>query len=329
MNGRVVIPGGSGHCGTILAAALWRDGRDVVVLSRSPRPAPWRVAAWDGRTPGEWESEIDGADAVIHLSGRSVDCRYDERNRREILDSRVVSTHAIGAAIGRARVPPRVWLQASTATIYAHRYDAANDETIGILGGSEPGAPDTWNFSIEVARAWEAAADETVLSATRRVLMRTAMVMSPRGGGAFEKLLRLVRFGLGGRAGDGRQYVSWIHDVDFVAAVRLLLRDDALSGIVNLAAPGPLPNAEFMRILRQAYGRHVGLPAPRSLTELGALLLRTESELILKSRRVISTRLPARGFVFSFPEWWSAAAELCARRRAQQGAPPRRVRSAA
>jgi uncharacterized protein (TIGR01777 family) len=278
---------------------------------------------------GEWQREIDGADAVIHLSGRSVDCRYGSRNRREIMDSRVLSTRAVGRAIAAARVPPRVWLQASTATIYAHRYDAVNDETSGILGGAEPGLPDTWRFSLEVANAWERELGAADAPDTRRVAMRTAIVMSSEPGGAFEKLLTLVRIGLGGRAGDGRQFVSWIHEADFMAAVDRLLGDDALSGAVNLAAPCPLPNDQFMGALREACGRRAGLPAPRPILELGALLLRTETELVLKSRRVVSTRLPASGFVFGFPEWPAAAADLCRRWRDRRIARTRRVEAAA
>ena len=155
---KVVIPGGSGQVGTILARAFHADGHEVLVLSRNPGPAPWRTATWDARTVGDWVRELDGADAVINLAGRSVNCRYTAANRRAILDSRVDSTRVVGEAIVRATRPPRVWLQASSATIYAHRYDAPNDEDTGALGGAEPGAPDTWRFSLDVARSWERAA---------------------------------------------------------------------------------------------------------------------------------------------------------------------------
>src|SRR3982751_2012201 len=165
---KIVIPGGSGQVGTILARAFHRDD-EVVVLSRSPASAPWRSVPWDARTLGDWAREVDGADVVINLAGRSVDCRYDERNRREILEARVDSTRVLGEAVARAARPPRVWLQASTATIYAHRYDAANDEATGILGGAEPGAPDAWRFSIDVAKAWEAAAEQASTPRTRKV----------------------------------------------------------------------------------------------------------------------------------------------------------------
>lgn len=312
---KIVVPGGTGQVGTILARAFTRDGHDVVVLSRNPRPAPWRVAAWDGLSLGEWRAEVDGADVVVNLAGRSVDCRYGPGNRRAIMESRTRSTRVVGEAIACARQPPRIWLQMSTATIYAHRFDAANDEATGILGGSEPGMPDTWRFSIDVATAWERAASEADLPATRRVLLRSAVVMSPDRGGIFDTLLGLVRVGLGGSSGDGRQYVSWIHEEDFVRSVAFLIERDDLSGGVNIASPGPLPNAQFMRALREAWRIPFGLPASRWMLEVGALFLRTETELVLKSRRVVPARLQAAGFEFRHADWGAAARDLCERWR--------------
>lgn len=314
---RIIIPGGSGQVGRVLARAFRAAGHDVVVLSRTPGKAPWRVVAWDGRTLGDWAAELDGADVVINLTGRSVDCRYNQANRRTIVESRVNSTRVVGEAIARAARPPRVWLQASTATIYAHRYDAPNDEATGVLGGAEPQAPDTWRFSIEVATAWERALDDAVTPHTRKVKLRSAMTMSPDRGGVFDVLLRLVRLGLGGRAGDGRQYVSWIHDVDFIRAIIWLIEHDDVEGPVNLAAPNPVPNAEFMRMLRAAWGQTVGLPAAQWMLEIGAFFLRTETELILKSRRVAPGRLMQAGFAFQFPTWPEAARDLCRRWREQ------------
>jgi uncharacterized protein (TIGR01777 family) len=312
---KVVIPGGSGQVGTLLARAFEADGHEVVVLSRRPRHAPWRVVGWDAESVSAWAAELDGADAVINLAGRSVNCRYHARNRRLIKESRVRSTRAVGEAIARAVRPPRVWLQASTATIYAHRYDAPNDEATGILGGSEEGVPETWRFSIDVAKSWEQAATAVDLPHTRRVLLRSAMTMSPDPGGVFDTLLGLARWGLGGASGDGRQYVSWIHDRDFVRAVYWLIAHPELAGPVNLAAPNPVPNAEFMRTLRRAWGIGFGLPAAKWMLEIGAFLLRTETELVLKSRRVAPGRLLQSGFVFRFPSWAEAAEDLCRRWR--------------
>ena len=308
---RIVIPGGSGQVGTILARAFHGDGHDVVMLSRRPQMCPWRIVEWDGVTLGSWRSEIDNADVVINLAGRSVNCRYDEANRREILQSRIASTRVVGEAIARATRPPRLWLQASTATIYAHRYDAANDERSGMLGGNESNAPSTWRFSIDVARSWEQAFDDAVTTGTRKVALRSAMTLSPDAGGVFDTVLGLVRRGLGGSAGNGRQFMSWIHYEDFVAAVRWLIERDDIDGIVNVASPHPVPNADFMRILRDAYGVPFGLPVPEWMLEVGAVFMRTETELILKSRRVVPRRLLEHGFRFKFPSWSDAAQDLC------------------
>ena len=307
---KIVIPGGSGQVGQLLCRTFHADGHEVVVLSRHPVASLWRVVQWDGATPGDWSRELDGCDVVINLAGRSVNCRYTPANRKEILDSRVLSTRVIGMAIAAAKRPPRVWLQASTATIYSHRYDAPNDEVSGVIGGG-PDAPSTWSFSVDVARAWESAFNEVVVGGTRKVALRSAMTMSPDRGGIFDTLLGLVRRGLGGPAGDGRQYVSWIHHADFVAAIRRLIDNENVDGIVNLAAPNPLPNAEFMRVLREAWGTSIGLPAARWMLEIGAIFMHTETELILKSRRVIPRQLLDHGFAFRYPTWPEAAGDLC------------------
>jgi uncharacterized protein len=307
---KIVIPGGSGQVGTILARAFHGTGNEVVVLSRRVKPAPWRVVGWDGQSVGDWAAEIDGADVVINLAGRSVNCRYNATNRKEIMDSRVLSTRAVGEAIAKSARPSPLWLQASTATIYSHRYDAANDETTGILGGNEPDAPDTWRFSTDVARAWEEEAHRADTPATRKVLLRSAMTMSPDPGGIFDVLLKLVRRGLGGRAGDGKQYVSWIHETDFVNAVRWLIEHREIQGPVNLCAPHALPNDQFMRELRNAAGVKIGLPASKWMLEIGAVFMRTETELILKSRRVWPGKLLNGGFTFRFPDWKDAALDL-------------------
>lgn len=313
---KVVIPGGSGQVGTVLARAFHKRGDDVVVLSRTQSNAqPWRVVSWDGETLGGWTSEIEDADVVINLAGRSVNCRYTAENRRVIIDSRVNSTRIVGQAIAQANQPPRVWLQASTATLYAHRYDTPNDETTGIIGGSEPNAPDTWRFSVDVVKKWERELNAAATPTTRKVLMRSAIVMTPDRGGPFDMLLRLVRFGLGGRFGDGKEFVSWIHEQDFVRAVDWLIQHEELEGPVNLASPNPLPNSEFMATMRKAWGMPFGLPATEWMLEFGAFVLRSETELMLKSRRVVPSRLLQSGFSFQLPAWREAAQDLCRRWR--------------
>ena len=316
---KIVLPGGSGQVGTLLARTFAKDGHDVVVLSRRPTPETnWRVAVWDAETLGDWARELEGADAVINLAGRSVNCRYTPENRRVIVESRTHSTKIIGQAIAAAKNPPAVWLQAATATIYAHRYDAPNDEATGIIGGDEPNAPDTWKFSIEVAKAWERALDESQTPDTRKVALRSAMIMSPDKDGVFDVLLGLVRRGLGGKSGNGRQHVSWLHEKDFIQAIYFLIERGDLAGPVNLAAPALLPNAEFMRDLRRAWGIGFGLPATNWMLEIGAVFLRTETELILKSRRVIPGRLLDAGFTFDFQTGPEAAQDLCRRVRSRK-----------
>jgi uncharacterized protein (TIGR01777 family) len=257
---------------------------------------------------------------VINLAGRSVNCRYTATNLTEMLTSRVDSTRAIGLAIQQAHRPPRVWLQMSTATIYAHRFDAANDEATGVIGGEEPGVPAYWKRSIEIAKAWERTQAEAATPGTRKVALRTTMVMSPDRGGIFDVLVGLTRVGLGGPIAGGRQYVSWIHDQDFARAVQFLIDRDDLEGPVNLAAPEPLPQRELMAALRKALRAPVGLPATRWMAEVGAYFLRTDTELTLKSRRVVPGRLLEAGFTFDHPSWPEAVRDLAERWRAEAAA---------
>jgi len=310
---RIVLAGGSGHIGSLLRRHFSSQGHLVRVLSRRRDLADANVVWWDGLNLGEWVTELDGADVLINLSGRSVDCRYTAVHRWEIMESRVRSTQVLGDAIARLEKAPRVWLNASTATIYRHEFVRDMNEISGTIGGAESNGSPSWNFSIEVAKRWEEALWACQTPATRKVALRSAIVMSPERGSAFDVLLRLVRFGLGGTIGDGRQYVSWVHDADFVRAVDHIISREQLTGAVNIASPGPIPNSEFMGALRKAWGTRFGLSAPLPLLELGTLLLRTESELVLKSRRVAPQRLLDDGFHFQFANWTAAAGDLVAR----------------
>ena len=312
---KIILPGGSGHIGHALVRALAGDGHECVVLTRDPAtvPAPARAVAWDGRTLGPWAAELDGADGVINLAGRSVDCRYSEKHLAEMMNSRVDSTRVVGEAIAGAARPPRVWLQAGTATLYAHRYDAPNDEATGIIG-DPPGVPALWKRSIDIGLAWEATLAAARTPATRRISLRTALVMGPGKGAVFSVLAGLARMGVG-RQGNGRQYVSWIHEDDFVAACRFLIAREDLSGAFNLCSPHPLPNRDFMAALHRAVGMPLSLPVPVWALEIGAFIRRTETELILKSRRVVPGRLLAAGFEFRHPQWAEAATDLVERMR--------------
>jgi hypothetical protein len=269
---------------------------------------------------------LEGRAAVVNLAGRSVNCRYAPGHRREIYDSRLESTRVLGQAIARCANPPAVWLNSSTATIYRHATDRAQDEATGEITPDAqlppdpvsgprrppPGWNETWAFSVDVARKWEQAFADAGADTprTRKVALRTAIVMGPGAGGPFDAIDRLVRLGLGGTISPGTQYMSWIHVRDFCRAVEFLIGRSDLSGAVNVAAPNALPNRDFMRDWRRARGKAVGLPAARWMMAIASFVLRTESELVLKSRWVYPRRLLESGFKFDFPDWPAAVADL-------------------
>lgn len=323
---RMVIAGGNGFIGRVVAPWFAGRGWQVEVLSRragagdrpsgEPRhttstrgagPEPLRpgsitIRAWDGLTLGDWTGALEGAQVLLNLSGRSVNCRYHAANRREILESRLSTTRLLGEALAACSEPPPVWLNAASATYYRHAEDRPMDEVDGEAGEG---------FSVDVCRQWE----QTLMRApapapVRRVALRMSIVMGRGDGGPYDLLRRLVRFGLGGHQGDGRQRVSWIHRTDLCRSLDWIIARPDLSGAVNLAAPNAPTNREFMRDLRAACGRRIGLPASRWMLELGAIPLRTETELILKSRWVAPRRLLESGFEFKFHHWAEAARDL-------------------
>jgi uncharacterized protein len=325
---RIVIPGGSGQVGRMLAGYFQGHGHHVTVLTRGPYTANWQTVHWDGINPGPWVETLEGADVVIHLSGKSVNCRATERNKRQLYDSRVGPTRLLGRVIAGMENPPRLWMNASTATIYRHapqgtEFGRAMDEATGEIGGGEMisgqrRAPKKWDWTIELVKAWEAALYETATPKTRRIAMRTSLVFSPTPGNIFAVLSRLVRFGFGGTQGSGRQFVSWMHEVDYARAIEFLIEHEEFEGPVNLASPNPVPNREFMAALRDAWDMPNGFPAPAPLIALGSFFLRTETELVLKSRRVIPGRLLDAGFQFEFSEWPAAAADLVRKWKARE-----------
>lgn len=305
---RLILPGGNGFLGRLLTEWFTGRGWDVVVLARRPardRPGV-RDVRWDGETLGRWARELESADALVNLAGRSVDCRYHARNRRAILDSRLNSTRVLADAVRACDQPPRVWLNSSTATIYKHSLERAMDESSEI--GATPAAKDA--FSIEVATRWERALDDAVAPHTRKVALRTAMVLADVPGTVYCVLRRLARLGLGGAMGSGKQFVSWIHHVDFCRAIEWLIDHNELTGPVNLSAPVPVTNREMMRILRRTFSAPIGLPATEWMLEIGAFLLRTETELVIKSRRVVPGRLLESGFMFEHPQFEPAIREI-------------------
>ncbi len=275
----------------------------MTAIARHAIPSEWPIVIWNGYDLGDWARVLEGSDVVINLAGRGVNCRYNAANRREILNSRTITTGLLGQAIARASEPPPLWLNASTATIYRHSLEVPMDEASGEIGGGEPNVPAKWRFSIDVATAWERAFFAADVPHTRRIALRSAMIMSPGDGGAFDLLLRLVRWGLGGSSGSGRQYISWIHDVDFIRAIEFLISRSDITGVVNISSPHPTPNRKFMSCLRRAWcTSYIGLPTPPWMLAIGAVLLRTETELILKSRRVVPGSSARCWFRLPFPK---------------------------
>ncbi|HEX3628296.1 MAG TPA: TIGR01777 family oxidoreductase [Verrucomicrobiae bacterium] len=305
---KVVIAGGSGFLGRALATYFLKRGYAITVLTRSPKPSDdtIRQIAWDARNAGDWTHELEDSVAVINLTGRSVNCRYHERNRMLILESRVQSTRVIGQAIAKCKTPPPIWLNASTATIYKHTFGPAWDESGEIA--SMPEAKDA--FSIEVATAWERAFNEAQTPATRKIAMRAAMVLGRDKNSVFPMLRRLTRLGLGGKMCSGRQFVSWIHENDFCRAVQWLMTHEELRGVVNIAAPHPVTNGEMMKSFRDTCRMTFGLPTAEWMLDIGAFFLRTETELIIKSRRINPRRLVESGFEFDFQFLGAALEDL-------------------
>lgn len=298
--GKIVIPGGSGFLGRHLAGHLVAEGYDVVVLSRrfTTRSQAYRTVFWDGATKGPWCAELEGALAVVNLSGRTVDCRYHAKNRRQILESRLLSTRILSLAIKDSTDAPKFFINAASATIYADtRGDLpANDEMNGMIGEG---------FSVMVCREWEAEFNRFTLEQTKKVCLRIAITLG-ESGGVMVPLRRLARLGLGGRQGSGDQFVSWLHIDDFCSILQNIVEERLTGSLYNCASPQALKNREFMRILRRSVGglgRFIGLPIPGWLLAIGAVLIRTETELILKSRKVAPVNLLQEGYEFIHPEF--------------------------
>ena len=306
---RIIIAGGSGFLGQALAKHLTQNQQEVVIFTRRPNPNPafGREIPWDGESLGEWAKELEGAKALINLTGRSVDCRYTAANRRILIDSRVKPTRVLGEAIAQCEDPPKVWLNASSATIYRHTHGPAWDEN-GTDFSPTPEVRD--EFSLKIIDDWESEFNRADMPGVRRIALRTTMVLGHGRNSVFPVLCRLASLGLGGRMGSGKQYVSWIHVDDFCRAIEWLIEHPEINGPVNVAAPNPLPNTEMMRLFREQVGMGVGLPATNWMLEIGAFVMRTETELILKSRRVVPGKLLAKGFEFAHPDFAEALKHL-------------------
>lgn len=300
---KIVIAGGSGYLGRIVAKHFLAKGFEVVTLSRKPfvsLPGEKRIL-WNGEAIGSWQKELENSTLLLNLAGRSVNCRYSKKNRKEILESRIRSTKILGEALAITRCKPRLWLNSSTATIYAHSLENDQTEKSGTLGKG---------FSVEIAKAWEKEFFSFESLGIRQVALRSAMVFGPGEEGVYGAFSSIVKQGLGGTCAHGAQYVSWIHYRDFLAMLDFIIATESLSGPLNIASPHPLPNQEFMKVLRQSLGVSFGMPCPEWLLEIGAVFKKTETELLLKSRRVVSQRLLEKGFRFTFANLKDAFSDL-------------------
>ena len=291
---RIVIAGGTGFLGQFLAGKFRVNGDKVVIISRKHGDVHWIDV--DDVIRG-----LYGGDLLINLAGKSVDCRYNEANKKEILKSRVDTTGILGEAILKCQQPPKLWINSSTATIYRHAEDRPMTESQGEIGSG---------FSVDVATQWEQAFFNFQLQHTRQVALRMAIVLGKHGG-AIKPLKKLVRFGLGGKQGKGNQMFSWIHIDDIYQIILFIINHQGLEGVFNCSAPHPVTNEMMMRSLRKAMHVSAGLPAPEWLLKIGAVLIQTETELILKSRWVLPQRLLESGYVFSYPSLQPALKEIC------------------
>ncbi len=299
---KIIIAGGAGFLGNTLTQHFKSKAEEIVILTRGKTVKRNNVQylTWDAQTLSGWEKQLDGADVLINLTGKSVDCRYTQKNKEEILLSRVRSTQVLNEGIDTCANPPKVWLNSSTATIYRHSEDKEMDEFEGEIG---------FDFSMNVAKAWERAFFETSNPAVRKVALRTAIVLGKKGG-AFSPLKSLAKIGFGGTQGSGQQFVSWIHEHDFCRAVEFIINNNSIDGVINIVAPKPIVNREFMKTLRKSLNMPFGIPLSASLLSIGARIIRTETELVLKSRRVIPKRLKETGFEFVFPKLKSTLENL-------------------
>jgi uncharacterized protein (TIGR01777 family) len=298
---KIVIFAANGYIGNVLVDYFLHKKQEVVAITRRPSTFPPGVEnlLWDGRTlQKSWTQGLENADLVINLAGKSVNCRYNAANKREIFDSRTYATEAIAKAIQQCQYPPKLWVNAASATIYRHAEDRPMDEIGGELGTG---------FSVEVCKKWEKTFFDSPTPHTRKIALRMAIVLGSSDG-VFLRLQNLVRYGLGGKQGNGRQMFSWIHDQDLCRVFDFLLANEQLSGIFNVASPHPISNAHLMKTIRQAMKVSFGFPASSWLLKIGAVLIGTETELILKSRWVVPTRLVNAGFVFECGELESAIA---------------------
>lgn len=292
MFNKIVLAGGTGYLGQVLCDYYKDKAHEIIVLSRGKHSVQNNIhfEIWDGKSKGSWTRHLKDCDLLINLSGKNVNCRYTKKNREEILSSRVEPTALLGTVIADFKNPPKVWINLASATIYRHAEDRCQDEESGDIGNG---------FSVEVCKAWEKTFFETFTPRTTKIALRAGMVMGRRDG-VVPRLKNLIYLGMGGQQGNGLQYISWIHEHDFARITEWIYNNGKDGEIYNCTSPHAIPNKDFMRIFRNAIGVPFGLPTPQWLLQIGAYVIGTETELILKSRWVYPRHLIDKGFQFQF-----------------------------
>jgi uncharacterized protein (TIGR01777 family) len=290
---KIILAGGSGFIGQILTAHFTGKGDEVIVLTRGGNRIVNNVKYinWNAETIGNWVAELENCDVLINLNGKSVNCRYNDKNKKEILDTRVNATRILGEAIRMVETPPKLWINAASATIYRHAEDKPQDEYTGELGKG---------FSVDVCKQWEAAFFEQDTPGVRKIGLRIAITLGSNGG-VTPYYFNLAKFGLGGRQDNGKQYFSWVHEHDVTGVIDFLITHHELEGVFNVSSPNPVQNYEFMRVVRNTMNMPFGLPATKWMLAIGTRLLGTEAELVLKSRWVVPTKIQQAGYTFKVP----------------------------
>ncbi len=310
---KIVLAGGTGFLGRLLVKKFLSQKHELVVLSRGGSASSQAtLVPWDAYTLSGWAKEMDGADLVINLTGKKINCLFTEKNLKILRDSRIHSTQVIAQAINQLKNPPPLWIQMSAIDIYPHRFEDSNNEQEGGMGEEEGKVPPNWLKITELIQDWESAVYSAKTPSTRKVIARCSVVMSPEKKTAFDIFLRLARYGLGGSVAGGKQWVSWIHEDDFVRSIEFLIDNPSIHGPVNLSSPQPLPQKEFMKILRESWGIKWGLPAQKWMVFLASFFTQIEPVLVLKSRYTLPKILLDAGFSFQFPSWEKATKNLIA-----------------
>lgn len=300
---KIVIAGGTGFIGSYLTNHFINQNYQVIILTRNHRVNRENIKyeKWDGKTPGFWQKSLENAEALINLNGKSVDCRYTEKNKQLIYDTRIQATDVLGRAVTKCKKPPKVWINGASATIYPHSIHQPMTEN---QQDFTPG------FSVDVCQKWEEAFHSYEMAGVRKVLLRIAIVLGENGG-AFAPLKRLTRLGMGGKQGPGSQMISWLHEKDMANIIQFCIENTDISGVYNASAPNPVNNKKFMKTLRKQVRQPIGMPIPAPFLKLGAVMIGTETELILKSRYVIPEKLLKAGFQFEYPQVDQALQNLC------------------